>query len=117
MSFTLNKQEEPEEPFKRISVEQAKQMIDSGEARLIDVRELNEWTEGHMPQAEHVPLQTFLASPSQYVNPSDKVVFTCAVGQRSAVASEMAAAVGLENVYNLEGGFKSWEAHGYPVDR
>ncbi len=112
----VNNQEEYEEPFERIDAERARRMVDSGEARLIDVREQDEWDAGHAPQAQHVPLKEFLANPGKYVQPADKVVFTCAVGQRSAVAAEMAAAVGLEHVYNLEGGIKDWRARGFPVE-
>ncbi len=116
MSFQLYKDETLEEPFHRVDVEEGRRLVDSGEARLIDVREPDEWESGHAPQATHVPLQTFLADPGQYVQPSEKIVFTCAVGQRSAVAAEMASAIGVENAYNLEGGMVEWKNRGYPVE-
>lgn len=117
MSYTIGKQEEMEEPFQRITTDQARALIDSGEARLIDVREPNEWAESHIPRAEHVPLAKFLANPTSYVQPTDSVIFQCAIGQRSAVASEMAAAIGLTSVYNMEGGIKDWTAKGYPIEK
>jgi rhodanese-related sulfurtransferase len=43
------------------------------------------------------------------------VVFICEVGQRSAVACEFAASMGLEKLYNLEGGMTAWRQNGYPV--
>lgn len=116
MSFQLYKDEEPEEPFERIDAEQARRLVDSGEARLIDVREPDEWESGHAPQAALAPLQTFLSNPGEYVSPSDKVVFVCARGQRSAVAAEMASAVGVQNAYNMEGGMIDWQERGYPVE-
>lgn len=116
MSFTLYREEETEEPFGRIGATEAREMIDGGEAQLIDVRELDEWESGHAPQAAHVPLQTFLADPGRYVRSSDNVVFVCRSGQRSAVAAEMASAVGVEHAYNLEGGMLDWQERGYPVE-
>jgi rhodanese-related sulfurtransferase len=44
-------------------------------------------------------------------------VFYCEVGQRSAVACEFAASLGLENVYNLEGGMTAWRQRGFPVEK
>ncbi|MDQ3856553.1 MAG: rhodanese-like domain-containing protein [Chloroflexota bacterium] len=116
MSFRLFNDEDEQEPFDRIDAAHAQQMVDSGQARLIDVREPDEWEEGHAPQAEHVPLQTFLSAPSSHVQPEDSVVFICRSGQRSAVAAEMAAAVGVRKAYNLEGGILDWQERGYPVE-
>ena len=116
MTFSLYKDEELQEPFERIDAAQARQMVDTGGAQLIDVREPDEWEEGHAPQARHVPLQTFLSNPTQYVRPDEEVVFVCARGQRSAVAAEMAAAVGVQHAYNLEGGMNDWRERGYPVE-
>jgi len=118
MPYRLAKdEEETQEPFDRIPPEEAYRMVESGEAVLIDVREQNEWDEGHMPKARHVPLQTFLSDPTKYVSPDQKVIFSCASGQRSAVAAEMAAAVGVKQSYNLEGGIKAWSEKGLPVEK
>lgn len=115
MSFQLYKDEDVQEPFARIDAAVARTMVDEG-TQLIDVREPDEWEDFHAPQAKHVPLQTFLNSPGQYVGPGDRVVFACARGHRSAVAAEMASALGLESAYNLEGGMNEWRERGYPVE-
>lgn len=107
---------ETQEPFRRISVADAKKMIDAG-TPVIDVREVNEYQTGHVPGAKLVPLNTFLRSPRQHLPASGPVLFICAMGQRSAVASEMAAASGAEDVYNIEGGTIDWIAKGYPTER
>ena len=46
-----------------------------------------------------------------------KIVFVCAVGQRSALACEFAAAAGLTRIYNIEGGTDGWIKAGYPVEK
>lgn len=107
---------QPQEPFKRISVEEAKTLVDAG-VPVIDVREIGEYQAGHVPGAKLVPLNAFLSSPRKHLPASGPVLFICAVGQRSAVASEMAAAAGAGEVYNIEGGTNGWIAKGYPAEK
>jgi rhodanese-related sulfurtransferase len=104
-----------QEPFKRISAAEAKQMIDQG-VTVVDVRTPAEWGGGHIPQAQHVPLDSILARPRDVLK-GDNVIFVCQVGQRSALAAEMAAAVGFKSLYNLEGGTDAWVRAGYPVSK
>lgn len=105
-----------DEPFVRLTLDEAKPRIDSGEFRVIDVREIGEWNSGHIDNAELIPLNSLLRDQSKIVG-SNKILFVCEVGGRSAVASEMAAAVGIEEVYNLEGGMKVWRDAGFPTIR
>jgi rhodanese-related sulfurtransferase len=111
---------QPQEPYKRIGVQDAKQLIDSGKVRLVDVREPNEWADGHIAQATHVPVGTLINSPEKYL-PTDNLdqpyMFVCAAGVRSAVACEVAAMLGFKEVYNLEGGTGEWIKAGNPVTR
>jgi rhodanese-related sulfurtransferase len=103
------------EPFARIGPEEARQLIDSGAVRAIDVRQPDEWERDHIAQATLVPLATLMQRPGELT--TDSVLFICEVGQRSAVACEFAASLGLEKLYNLEGGMQAWRQHGYPVAR
>ncbi len=106
---------EPEEPFERVMPERAQALIEAG-ADLVDVREPVEYAAGHIPKARLVPLNTFLARPRAFVQ-RDPVVFVCAQGVRSALACEMAVAIGLRRVYNLEGGTNAWAESGLPIER
>jgi rhodanese-related sulfurtransferase len=104
-----------QEPFERIDVQRARQLIDGG-ATLIDVREPKEIPQdGKIANSELVPLNTLFANPRKYLT-SDNVLFYCKVGQRSAIACEMAAAIGLTKLYNLEGGIEAWKKQGQPVE-
>jgi rhodanese-related sulfurtransferase len=106
---------DPREPFTRISVEEASEMKENG-AVVIDVREMHEYTSGHVPEAAHIPVNTVYARREEL--PRDKdVIFVCAIGQRSALAAEMAAAAGLTRLFNLEGGTEAWIKAGQPVER
>lgn len=104
------------EPFDRIDVNQAKELMDSRDLKVIDVREPSEYVEGHIPGVELAPLAEFLADPERYAD-RDGLIFVCAVGQRSSVASEMAAALGHTEIYNLEGGTIAWAEAGLPIEK
>ncbi len=108
-------QEDPREPFARITVEEAKAMMERGDIQVIDVREPNEYREGHVPGAKLMPVNSVLARIKE-LNHDQDVLFVCAVGQRSALACEMAAAMGLERLYNMEGGTQAWAEAGLPVE-
>ncbi len=105
---------DPQEPFSRISVDEAKGMMSDGEVAVIDVREPHEYNAGHVPNAKLIPVATVFARKDEL--PRDKdVIFICQVGQRSALACEMAAAAGLTRLFNLEGGTEAWVKAGNPV--
>lgn len=105
-----------EEPFVRIQVEEARKLIDSDAVQVVDVREPEEYARGHIPQAVLVPLGALLDRPRDYLR-RDSLLFVCAVGERSALACEMAAALGFTKVYNLEGGTEGWSSRGYPIEK
>jgi len=109
---------QPQEPFKRIGVDEAKRLIDEGKVRLVDVREPDEWTSGHIPQATHIPLPQIVNNPEKSLegDREQPQVFVCAAGQRSAVACEVAAMLGYKDLYNLEGGTIAWIKSGNPVN-
>ena len=107
----------PQEPFHRITVEEAKQMLD-GDAHIIDVRDPHEYTGGHVPGATLIPVNSVFDRREEL--PKDgTIIFVCAVGQRSALACEMAAAAGFQAdvLYNLEGGTEAWIKAGEPVEK
>jgi molybdopterin/thiamine biosynthesis adenylyltransferase/rhodanese-related sulfurtransferase len=87
-----------------------------GEAAWVDVREGDEWQEGHLPGAVHVP-RGFLESRIENVvaDRSAPVVLYCASGGRSAFAAKSLAELGYTNVHSLAGGFTDWKRNGYEV--
>lgn len=104
-----------QEPFRRISVDEAKELIEKGEVAVIDVREPHEYQAGHLPGAVLIPLNTVMKRAAEI--PRDRqVLFVCGVGQRSALACEMAASLGFTNIANIEGGTEGWKKRGYPIE-
>jgi hydroxyacylglutathione hydrolase len=104
-----------EAPFREVTLDGIKQLIDDG-YELVDVREDWEWNKGHLPGARHVVLNAILANPTAQKF-QDRVVFVCQTGERSAVASEMAAALGVKDVVNFRGGTKAWRDAGLPLEK
>ena len=105
------------EPFYRVDVAEAKDMLGQDDVVFIDVREPHEYSSGHVPSATLIPVNSVFARRDEL--PKDKkIVFVCAVGQRSALAAEMAAAAGLpaDHLYNLDGGTDAWRKAGEPVE-
>ena len=104
------------EPFTRISVDEAKEMIDSGDVQVVDTREPYEHAEGHVPGSLNIPHMATLPRGGELAR--DKpILFICKSGQRSAVAAEFAATLGLSNLYNVEGGHDEWAKAGYPMEQ
>ncbi len=85
-------------------------------ARWIDVREADEWQEGHLPRAVHVP-RGYLESRIEGVVPdkSQPVILYCAAANRSAFAAKTLEELGYEHVYSLAGGFTDWKRNGLEI--
>jgi len=87
-------------------------------ATVVDVREPEEWSAGHIPGAVHVP-KSYLESRIEGTVPdrSGHVILYCASGNRSAWATRtMVEDLGYENVESMTGGFTLWKDRGYEVD-
>jgi molybdopterin/thiamine biosynthesis adenylyltransferase/rhodanese-related sulfurtransferase len=99
-----------------VDASQARELIDSGGPLVLDVREQNEWDEGHIPGAVHVPRGN-LESRVERAAPdhSRPVLVYCSVGNRSAFAAKTLAELGYEDVVSLSGGFTDWKRNGFPV--
>src|SRR5216684_2919306 len=101
--------------IKQIDVEQARKMLDQPGTVLVDVRESDEWRQGHIPQALGIP-RGFLELRIEEKVPDHKapVILQCASGTRSLLAARALREMGYENVYNLNGGFNAWKDKGLP---
>jgi len=107
---------DPREPFTRISVQEASEMMKNGRVQVVDVRELHEFRSGHVPGAVNIPHMSVF-SRREELDREREIVFICQVGQRSALACEFAAAAGLTSLYNVEGGTEDWIEKGLPIEK
>ncbi len=86
-------------------------------ARIVDVREQNEWDAGHIPGAELIPLGTVAQVAAERLPKKDeRIVLHCAAGVRSAVAAYQLQQLGYTNVTSMAGGFSAWRELGLPVE-
>ncbi len=108
--------QQPGEPYSRVSLEEAKQMLEQGGAAVIDVRRPDEYAAGHVKKALFIPVDDILMRMDELPE-KGKLLFICAAGVRSGLACEMAAAMGVpsERLYNIEAGTPSWVEKGYPT--
>jgi molybdopterin/thiamine biosynthesis adenylyltransferase/rhodanese-related sulfurtransferase len=87
-------------------------------AVVIDVREPEEWSAGHIPGARHVP-KSYLETRIEGAVPdrSQHIVLYCASGNRSAWAARtLIEDLGYEHVESMIGGFTLWKDRGYEVE-
>lgn len=106
----------PDEPFTRLTVQEAKDKIEGGNVQFIDVREPHEYAETHAVGTTLIPLNSVYSRIAEIDDDKD-VVFICQKGARSALAAEYAAAGGRTRLFNLEGGTDAWLAAGFPTEK
>ncbi len=109
--------QDPGEPYFRVSVEEAKSMVDGGNAVVIDVRRPDEWVTGRVEGAMHIPVDDVAARIDELPTEGD-LLFICAAGVRSGLACEMAAAMEVDSsrLYNIEEGTAAWIEKGLPYE-
>jgi len=77
---------------------------------LIDVREPREFSQGHIPQAQLIPLPALISDPSQLTS-GQQTVLICRSGRRSERAVCFLKRKGVKSIAALRGGMIAWEAH------
>ncbi len=101
-----------------VDVPRAREILAAGDRPLVvDVRELDEWTEGRIPGAIHIPRGN-LESRIEQAAPdhTQPLLVYCAVGNRSAFAAKSLEELGYENVVSLAGGYVDWKRSGLPTE-
>lgn len=92
------------------------QMINHDDAVVIDVRESNEYSEGHIINSIHIPLSSLKTRLNNIEkHKSQKVIIACRSGHRSSQACATLKKEGFEQVFNLSGGVMAWESAGLPL--
>ena len=84
--------------------------------QVVDVRAPDEWTEGHLPGAIHIPLAALPERVGE-LDASKPIVLHCKGGGRSSIATSFLQSKGLANVSNLAGGYEGWVAEGFEVEK
>ena len=95
--------------YEQITQEEAKKIMDSGKEHIIlDVREQNEFDEGHIPGAILIPYTEIESKAEEMLPDKDKLILVyCRSGRRSKIASEALSKLGYTNVKEF-GGIIDW---------
>jgi len=95
--------------YQQITQEEAKEMMDTQEVIILDVREQNEYDSGHIPGAVLLPVGTIDEDTAAAVIPEQDstVLVYCRSGNRSKTASSALAELGYTNIYEF-GGINTW---------
>ncbi|HEX8161509.1 MAG TPA: rhodanese-like domain-containing protein [Pyrinomonadaceae bacterium] len=103
---------------RELSVEETLARLKSAPAaRLIDVREDDEWRKGHAAGAEHLGRGVIERDVEQaHPDKGAELILYCGGGFRSALAADNLQRMGYREVYSMAGGWKAWQDAGAPVE-
>lgn len=102
---------------KELTLEEARRRLAANpQAVLLDVREDNEWQNGHASSAMHLGKGVLERDLERiFPNPDTEIIMYCGGGYRSALTCEVAQRMGYRNVYSLIGGYKALVTGGWPL--
>ena len=118
--------EEANNSIETTGPKEVKKLMEKNEITLIDVRDIRElWRDGTIENSKHIPrgmLEFWLDPNSSYyqenkIKDTKKMVFFCAMGFRSALATKSLVDMGFKNVANAEGGFDALKNVGLKVTK
>lgn len=104
-----------EMPYEEVTIQGTYAAFLDGSATFVDVREPEEWAEGHLPGAIHIPLGE-LPRRLADVPRGLPIITICRSGYRSLTARKALLADGATDVRSLAGGMLAWHDAGYPVE-
>ncbi len=104
--------------IKELEAPELAQRLDdqSEDIRVIDVREMNEFTAGSMPGAKAMPMASIPVRMDELQQDKDLII-VCRSGARSAQVCMFLQQQGFDKVFNLRGGLMSWARLGLPIEQ
>jgi rhodanese-related sulfurtransferase len=109
--------EDAKSRVREISIDEVRRKLESGKAKLIDVREDSEWAAGHARGAQHLGKGVIERDIEQSVpDKNSELILYCGGGFRSALATDSLQKMGYTNVASMTGGWRGWQAAGGPVE-
>ena len=104
--------------IKEVTVAETRERLNENpDAKLIDVREDNEWDAAHAASSIHLG-KGIIERDIETTAPdkSTELILYCGGGYRSALAADVLQTMGYTNVYSMAGGWKAWKESGAPVE-
>jgi rhodanese-related sulfurtransferase len=97
---------------------EATRLLNQASTLVLDVREAQEFSGGHLPRARNIPLKELpgrLAEIGKYKERA--VLVTCRTGPRAGAACRALKKAGFTSVYQLKGGVGAWEQASLPLEK
>lgn len=96
--------------------QEATLLINHKDAIVLDVREDNEYTQGHILNAVHIPINILSDKISRLEKyRSRPIIASCRSGSRSSQACRLLKKNGFEKIHNLKGGIVAWQNASLPL--
>ena len=106
------------EQITEIDAEAVSSRLDAatGASIVIDVREIDEYYQGHLPKALHLPRGVLVFQIGDTVSDLQApIIVYCKTGGRAALSAQALQTLGYTNVLSMAGGFEAWHAQGFAV--
>ena len=101
-----------------VDVAEAQQIVDDGNAVIVDVRTPEEFAAGHLPDAININVESSdFGTEVATLDESAETLVYCRTGSRSGVATDQMAKLGFTDMSDLQGGIEAWAAAGETVIR
>jgi rhodanese-related sulfurtransferase len=99
-----------------VDAAEAQQMVEQGEAVILDVRTPEEFAAGHLPGAVNINVEASdFPDRVAGLDESAETLVYCRTGNRSGVATDEMADLGFTDMSDLQGGIEAWTAQGGEV--
>lgn len=102
---------------RRISPADLTRLVNTQQARVIDLRNAPEFREGHITGSENMPFSQVADKAASIAQTGKPVIFVCAMGQTAGNAARAVKQAGLNEVHILSGGISTWRQQGLPLVR
>jgi rhodanese-related sulfurtransferase len=117
--------EEALKTVREVSPEDTLAIIDGGQWLILDVREPEEFSEGHLPHAINIP-RGFLEvradlehykKDARLQDRNQKILCYCGGGHRSAMAARVLQEMGFKEAVSMREGWTGWKERGLPIEK
>ncbi len=96
--------------YQKITSKELKSLLKDGSpAVIVDVREPELYSKGHIPGAINIPYDTAKGRILKELSPKDRIVFVCHGGPMGDELADILVKKGYTRVYNLKGGMWAWD--------
>lgn len=96
-----------ESSYHKISAQEAKEMMESQDVIIVDVRTQAEYNEGYIENAILIPNESISEAPRELPDKDAIILVYCRSGKRSKEASDKLVSLGYNNIYDF-GGIIDW---------